>query len=86
MHTCPLTSGNTPHSGGPCGPKGSPDVFIGGLPAMRVGDMAVCNGPVDQIAAGSQTVNINGLPAARQGDSTSHGGTIVQGFAMVNIG
>ena len=48
---------------------------IGGLPAARVSDMAVCVGPPDTIVQGSATVLIGGLPAARMGDATAHGGS-----------
>lgn len=85
MHICPLVTGVVPHVGGPIS-LGSPTVFVGGLPAARVGDMAVCVGPPDVIALGSMTVLINGLPAARLGDQTAHGGTIVVGFPQVLIG
>ncbi|PKH50311.1 type VI secretion protein [Tenacibaculum sp. Bg11-29] len=86
MHVCPMTTGPVPHVGGPILPAGEPTVLIGGLPAARVGDMAVCVGPPDSIVAGSGTVLIGGLPAARMGDSTSHGGTIVLGEPTVLIG
>lgn len=85
MHVCPLVNGVVPHVGGPIS-LGSPNVLIGGLPAARVTDMAVCVGPPDMIAVGSTTVLINGLPAARMGDQTAHGGTIVLGFPQVLIG
>ena len=84
-HTCPQYDGRTPHVGGPVS-SGSGNVFIGGLPAARVGDNLVCNGPPDTINQGSATVFINGKPAARMGDSTAHGGVIVQGNATVFIG
>ena len=86
MHVCPMVSGSVPHTGGPVGPQGSPNVNIGNVPAARVGDSLTCNGPPDQIALGSNSVFINGQPAARMGDQTAHGGNIVQGFPMVNIG
>jgi len=86
MHTCPASTGDTPHVGGPLGPAGSPNVNIGGIPAARVNDPAVCTGPPDQISAGSTTVFINGKPAARMGDSTAHGGKVIQGCFTVNIG
>ena len=60
--------------------------MIGGVPAARVGDMAVCTGPPDVIVDGSKTVKIGGMPAARMGDSTAHGGTIVAGAPTVMIG
>ncbi len=86
MHVCPMVTGVVPHVGGPILPAGEPTVLIGGLPAARVGDMAVCVGPPDSIVAGSGTVLIGGMPAARMGDSTSHGGTIVLGEPTVLIG
>ena len=86
MHVCPMVTGVVPHVGGPILPPGCPTVFIGGLPAARVGDMAVCVGPPDSIVLGSFTVMIGGTPAARMGDMTAHGGSIVMGFPMVMIG
>ena len=85
MHTCPM-SPPVPHVGGPILPPGEPTVLIGGLPAARVGDQAVCVGPPDTIVAGSGTVMIGNKPAARLGDSTAHGGTIVAGEPTVLIG
>jgi uncharacterized Zn-binding protein involved in type VI secretion len=61
-------------------------VIIGGMPAARVGDMALCAGPPDVIALGSMTVIIGGQPAARIGDITVHGGVIVLGLPTVIIG
>ena len=87
MHTCPMVNpGPVPHVGGPILPPGSPTVLIGGMPAARAGDMAVCVGPPDTIAMGSATVTIGGMPAARMGDSTVHGGVIVAGCPTVMIG
>jgi len=89
MHTCPMQTPGTPpipHVGGPILPPGCPNVFIGGQPAARLGDMAVCTGPPDSIAQGSATVLIGGLPAARMGDITAHGGSIVAGCPTVMIG
>jgi uncharacterized Zn-binding protein involved in type VI secretion len=86
MHVCPkVNPGPVPHVGGPIA-MGSPSVMIGGLPAARVGDMAICVGPPDKISAGSSGVLINGKPAARLGDSTAHGGKIVVGSPTVLIG
>lgn len=85
FHVCPMSTPN-PHVGGPILPPGGVNVLIGGVPAARVGDMAVCVGPVDVIAAGSGTVFIGGMPAARMGDPTAHGGTIVGGLPTVLIG
>lgn len=65
---------------------GEATVLVGGMPAARVGDMCICVGPPDTIAAGSGTVLIGGMPAARLGDATAHGGTIVAGEPTVLIG
>ncbi|WP_130733217.1 PAAR domain-containing protein [Flavobacterium sp. J27] len=86
MHVCSMVTGTVPHVGGPIMPAGESTVLIGGLPAARVGDMAICTGPPDTIAAGSGTVLIGGKPAARMGDSMAHGGTIVAGLPTVLIG
>jgi uncharacterized Zn-binding protein involved in type VI secretion len=87
MHTCPMvTPVGTPHVGGPLLPPGGVTVMIGGMPAARVGDMAVCAGPPDTVAAGSSSVFICGMAAARVGDTMAHGGTIVAGCPTVNIG
>ena len=60
MHVCPkVEPGPVPHVGGPI-ISGSPNVIIGGMPAARVGDAAVCIGPPDKVSAGSATVLING--------------------------
>lgn len=86
MHVCPMVTALVPHVGGPILPPGAPTVLIGGLPAAKVGDMCVCVGPPDTIAAGSGTVMIEGMPAARMGDSTAHGGSIILGEPTVIIG
>jgi len=86
MHTCPVITVLVPHVGGPILPPGMPTVLIGGLPAARVTDMALCVGPPDVIVKGSATVMIGGLPAARMGDTTAHGGIVVLGCPTVGIG
>lgn len=89
MHTCPMVTPGVPpipHVGGPITGPGAPTVLIGGLPAAKLGDMAVCVGPPDTIIKGSATVMIMNMPAARMGDTTAHGGTIVLGFPTVMIG
>ncbi|MGY6521122.1 MAG: PAAR domain-containing protein [Mongoliitalea sp.] len=86
MHSCPMVTGTVPHVGGPILPPGEATVLIGGMPAARIGDMAVCTGPPDAIIAGSSTVFIGGMPAARMGDSTAHGGFITAGEFTVLIG
>ena len=85
MHTCPMVTETVPHVGGPI-VRGSLNVFTGGLPQARVGDMLTCIGPPDFIAKGSTGVYVNDIPAARLGDSTAHGGVIVVGLPTVLIG
>ncbi len=85
MHVCPLVTGVVPHVGGPALP-GAMTVMIGGMPALRVGDMLTCTGPPDSVVAGSGSVLIAGMPAARLGDSTAHGGSLVVGCFTVMIG
>ncbi|EIL93069.1 MULTISPECIES: PAAR domain-containing protein [Rhodanobacter] len=85
MHVCPMFTGPVPHVGGPISGPGAPTVLIGGLPAARVSDMAVCVGPPDLIAMGSFKVLISNMPAARMGDVTAHGGTIILGCPTVII-
>lgn len=89
MHVCPMVTPSVPpipHVGGPILPPCAVTVLIGGMPAARVGDMALCVGPPDVIALGSMTVLIMGQPAARMGDMTAHGGSIVIGMPTVLIG
>ena len=86
MHVCPMVTGIIPHVGGPILPPGAVTVLIGGLPAARVTDMAVCVGPPDVIALGSFTVLTMNLPQARIGDMTAHGGNIVLGCFTVLVG
>jgi uncharacterized Zn-binding protein involved in type VI secretion len=86
MHTCPLVTGVVPHVGGPIVSPGAPTVIVVGLPAARIGDMAICVGPPDIIAQGSLSVFIGGMPASRLGDMTAHGGIIVMGAPTVLIG
>lgn len=86
LHVCPASTGPVPHVGGPVLPPGAPTVLIGGLPAARVGDSAVCIGPPDTIVKGASKVNICKAPAARMGDPTAHGGAITGGFPRVKIG
>lgn len=85
MHVCPMVTGVVPHVGGPIVGPGAPNVLIGGLPAARIGDLAICVGPPDTVLLGSFKVLIGGQPAARMGDMTAHGGTIVVGMPTVLI-
>ncbi|MGO9258659.1 MAG: PAAR domain-containing protein [Bryobacteraceae bacterium] len=89
MHVCPMVTPGVPpipHVGGPILPPCAVTVLVGGLPAARVTDMAVCVGPPDVIVKGSTTVLINGLPAARIMDIFAHGGMIVMGEPTVLVG
>lgn len=89
MHVCPMLTPGVPpipHVGGPITGPGAPTVLIGGLPAAKVGDLAICVGPPDSIVAGSSSVMVMGVPAARLGDACAHGGKIVIGFPTVLIG
>jgi uncharacterized Zn-binding protein involved in type VI secretion len=86
MHVCPMVTVLVPHVGGPILPPGALTVLIGGLPAARVGDMAVCVGPPDVIVLGSFTVLTMKMPQARIGDMTAHGGAIVLGYPTVLVG
>ena len=77
----------------PCiGParKGSPDVMVNGIPAIRVtdpGEHKLCCGPNSWIAKdGSATVFINNLKAHRKGDSDQHcGGMGYMVTASMNV-
>jgi|GEM_PF-1337511 uncharacterized Zn-binding protein involved in type VI secretion len=84
-HVCPMVTGMVAHIGGPIVAPGCPHVRIGGMPAARVTDLAVCIGPLDTIVTGATGVLIGGLPAARVADATAHGGKIVEGFPAVRI-
>ncbi|RMG16378.1 MAG: hypothetical protein D6731_06275 [Planctomycetota bacterium] len=88
-HGCPAC----PHPVTGPATAGSPNVFVNGLPAMRLGDsgihMACCNGNTWIVAKGSSSVFINKKPAARLGDMTSHCGgvgNIIQGSPNVFVG
>ena len=89
MHVCPMLTPGVPpipHVGGPILPPGAVTVLIGGLPAARVGDMAMCVGPPDVIVLASFTVLTMSMPQARIGDTTAHGGAIVLGCPTVLVG
>jgi uncharacterized Zn-binding protein involved in type VI secretion len=86
MHTCPMVTVLVPHVGGPIIPPCAVTVLIGGLPAARIGDMAICVGPPDVIALASFTVLTMGMLQARIGDMTVHGGVIVLGDFTVLVG
>ena len=85
---------NTGHDA--CAPvalaAGSPNVFINGRAAGRVGDSYAPHGCVNHpthsgvIASGSSSVYINGKAAGRFGDPVSCGGTVAEGSSNVFIG
>jgi uncharacterized Zn-binding protein involved in type VI secretion len=70
---------------------GSPDVFVNGIPAVRVDDAYAPHGcpacPAGAhgraLAAGSPTVEINGRPAGRIGDAINCGGSVSVGSGDV---
>jgi len=71
--------------------EGSPDVFVNGKPAHRLGDHWIthcCPPPChDGVASsGSKTVFVNGKPAARIGDPINCGGAIITGSGNVFTG
>lgn len=86
MHTCPMVTGTVPHVGGPVLPPCAITVTAGGIPAARIGDLALCVGPPDTIVTGSMGVFVEGKPFARLGDHTAHGGVIVAGCPTVLVG
>ena len=89
-HGCPIC----PHPN-PQGPaiKGSPNVNVDKLPALRVTDkgihVACCGTNTWTAAAGSGTVMINNLQAHRKGDLDNHCGgvgTMQTGSGTVTTG
>ncbi len=86
MHTCPFSDGPKPHVGGPIQPPGCSTVLIGGPPAARATDMAMCAGPPDFIVVGSSTVLIGSKMAAYVGSQTMHGGVVTIGCPTVLVG
>lgn len=88
-HGCPAC----PHPAMGPAVGGSPNVFVNGRPALRVGDPgihAACCGPNTwTAAAGSGTVKINGKGAHRMGDADSHcggSGKMIEGSSDVFSG
>ena len=58
--------------------QGSPDVFVNGSPAVRIGDKTYCGDPA---TSGSPNVYINKIPVHRKGDSTGGHGSWVKNAA-----
>jgi len=74
--------------------SGSPNVFINGKPAARVGDSLGSHSYTDEsgththsgnISSGSNNVFVNGMAKANVGSSISCGGSIVSGSSNVNV-
>lgn len=87
MHSCPKVSKLlVPHTGGPAVATFPVQVFAGGLPALRVGDLAVCAGATDVILEGAADVLVEGLPWAGRSHKTAHGGAVTGGLASVKLG
>ncbi|MEQ8790296.1 MAG: PAAR domain-containing protein [Pirellulaceae bacterium] len=86
MQVCPMVDVLVPHVGGPIIGPGAPTVLIGEMPASCEGDMAVCVGPPATIVLGLPVVLIEGRPATFLGSMTDHGGDVITGFPMVEIG
>ena len=53
---------------------GSPDVFVNGAKAVRIGDGTACGDPA---TGGSSTVFVNSIGVHRQGDGTGGHGSCV---------
>jgi uncharacterized Zn-binding protein involved in type VI secretion len=64
LHTCLMVTGIIPHVGGPVTASGASAVLIGGRPAARLSDMAVCLGPPDTIIMGELRVLVRRLHCA----------------------
>jgi uncharacterized Zn-binding protein involved in type VI secretion len=81
-----MSDGPKPHVGGPVLPPGAITVLVGGMPAARIGDLALCASAPDIVLVGTPKVLIGGMPAARMLDNTAHGGVILVGCPTVLIG
>lgn len=67
--------------------QGSPDVFINGRPAHRVGDHWVKHSGHDsRLAEGSPTVFVNGKGQGRKGDRVACGSLVAEGSPDVFVG
>lgn len=65
----------------------APEVFISGMPAARLGDLATCfHAHVSPVAGGATEVLVHGLPAARIGVKTADGSPVITGDESVLIG
>lgn len=70
----------------------SQNVFVNGIPVIRVGDTYAphgckkCKPHPGNLVSGSSTVFVNGLAVGRVGDSISCGSFVKDGSSDVNIG
>ncbi|MGM0535549.1 MAG: PAAR domain-containing protein [Pseudomonadota bacterium] len=76
---------------GPCSPRpavsGSPDVFVNGIPAHRVGDAWAVHCTHDSVlAAGSRSVFVNGRAKGRVSDPVACGSLVAAGSPNVFVG
>lgn len=86
-----IGSGHACHFPPTCATSASPDVFVNGLPVVRVGDSYGAHGCVGCLAPdhsryqlmGSPTFFVNGRAVARIGDAISCGGVAVTGSSDV---
>lgn len=66
---------------------GSPDVFVNGVPVVRLTDMWDTHGQHGgQSITGSETVFVNGLPLCTVGDLIDCGSQMINGSADVLAG
>ncbi len=66
--------------------SGCRSVMIGGLPAVRIGDMLNDPKAAGRIAGGCATVLIGGIRLARMGDRTDKGVVVATGCPSVLVG
>lgn len=70
----------------------SPNVFVNGIPVIRVGDTyaphgcSKCKPHPGNLTSGSSSVFVNGIPVGRIGDSISCGSFVKDGSPDVIIG
>lgn len=88
-----MDSGHGPWPPRPC-TSGSPDVFVNGIPAHRMGDAWAPHTETVKpyethssvAATGSSTVFVNGKPKCRVGDKVACGSVMVGGSSDVIVG
>ncbi len=89
FHMCPMVTPAPvpiPHVGGPVLPPCVPMVLVGKMPAVPIGNMAVCVGPPDALVKGSMKTLVGGRPMVRiLMDTTAHGGMVVGPGAVTVI-